>query len=57
MSMDSNPSEEALVTIEGAPKFYGYVGSYRGNRAVRITRPIPERDLINLRNKEELVTK
>ncbi len=57
ISMESNPSEEALVTIEGAPKFYGYVGSYRGNRAVRITRPIPERDLINLRNKEELVTK
>ncbi len=55
MTLDSNPSEEALVKIEGTPKFYGYVGSYRGNRAVRITRPIPKRDLINLRNKEELI--
>ena len=56
LTMDTNPSDEALVMIEGAPKFYGYVGSYRGNRAVRITRPIPERDLINLRNKEELIS-
>ena len=55
MTLDSNPSEEALVKIEGTPKYYGYVGSYRGNRAVRITRPIPKRDLINLRNKEELI--
>lgn len=55
LGLDTNPSEEALVMIEGVPKFYGYVGSYRGNRAVRITRPIPKRDLINYRNKQELV--
>jgi len=44
-----------MVLIEGTPKFYSYVGSYRGNRAARITRPIPERDLINMRNKQEVI--
>ena len=55
MTLDTNPSEEAMVLIEGTPKFYSYVGSYRGNRAARITRPIPERDLINMRNKQEVI--
>lgn len=55
VSLDTNPSEEALLMVEGSPKFYGYVGSYRGNRAIRITRPIPKRDLINYRNKQELM--
>ena len=55
MTLDTNPSEEALLMVEGQPKFYGYVGSYRGNRAIRITRPIPQRDLINYRNKQELI--
>ena len=54
ISLDTNPAEEAMVMIEGEPKFYGYVGSYRGNRACRITRPIPRRDIINIRNKKEL---
>lgn len=55
ITLDTNPSDEALVMIEGVPKFYGYVGSYRGNRAVRITRPIPAADLIAYRNKQELL--
>lgn len=55
MTLDTNPSEEAMVMIEGAPKYYGYVGSYRGNRAVRITRDIPKNDLINYRNREEMI--
>lgn len=55
ISLETNPTDEALVMVEGAPKYYGYIGSYRGNRAVRITRPIPRRDLINYRNKEELL--
>lgn len=55
VTMDTNPSDEALIKVEGAPKFYGYVGSYRGNRAARITRDIPGRDLINLKNREELI--
>lgn len=53
LTMDTNPAEEAMVKIEGTPKFYGYVGSYRGNRAARITRPIPKQDLINYKNKQE----
>ncbi|MCO6430368.1 MAG: flagellar motor switch protein FliM [Deltaproteobacteria bacterium] len=55
VSLDTNPSDEAMVMIEGTPKFYGYVGSFRGNRAVRITRPIPRRDLINYKNRQELL--
>lgn len=55
LTLDTNPSDEALLLVEGSPKYYGYVGSYRGNRAFRVTRPIPRRDLINLRNKQELI--
>jgi flagellar motor switch protein FliM len=55
ITLDTNPSDEALVMIEGSPKFYAYCGSYRGNRAARITRPIPKRDLINWKNKQELL--
>jgi flagellar motor switch protein FliM len=55
ITLDTNPSEEALMMIEGTPKFYGYVGGYRGNAAIRLTRPIPERDLINYKNKQELL--
>lgn len=55
LTLNTNPSDEALIMVEGAPKYYGYVGSYRGNRAVRITRPIPEQDLINYRNRQELL--
>jgi len=55
VTLETNPSDEAMVMIEGAPKFYGYVGSYRGNRAVRITRAIPDADLITYRNRQELL--
>jgi flagellar motor switch protein FliM len=55
LTLETNPTDEARIMIEGAPKFYGYVGSYRGNRAVRITRDIPKNDLINIRNREELI--
>lgn len=51
ITLDTNPSEEAIIQIEGAPKFYGYVGSFRGNRAVRLSRDIPERDLLRLKKK------
>lgn len=55
MTLDTNPSEEAMVMVEGTPKYYGYVGSFRGNRAARITRAIPKKDLINYRNRQELL--
>lgn len=54
MTLETNPTEEARILVEGMPKFYGAVGSLRGNRAVRVSRIIPRNDLINIRNKEEL---
>jgi flagellar motor switch protein FliM len=53
ITLETNPAEESRVLIEGIPKFYGSVGSLRGNRAIRISREIPRNDLINMRNKEE----
>ena len=55
ITLDTNPTEEAMIMIEGAPKYYGYVGSYRGNRALRISRPIPKSDLIRYYNRQERV--
>ena len=55
LNLDTNPAEEARILVEGTPKMYGYVGSYRGNRAVRISRAIPKNDLVNIRNKEEMI--
>jgi flagellar motor switch protein FliM len=53
ITLDTNPTEDARILVEGVPKFYGSVGSVRGNRAVRVSRDIPRNDLINIRNKEE----
>ena len=55
ITLETNPAEEAHIMVEGQPKFYGFVGSCRGNRAIRITREIPKHDLINIRNREELI--
>lgn len=55
ITLSTNPTDEALVMVEGEPKYYSYVGSYRGNRAARITRPIPAQDLINYRNRQEVL--
>jgi flagellar motor switch protein FliM len=40
LQLDTNPTEEAIIQVEGIPKYKGFVGSYRGSRAVRITQPI-----------------
>lgn len=42
--LDTNPTEEAVLKIEGEPKYQGFVGSYRGSRALRLTRPILDPD-------------
>jgi flagellar motor switch protein FliM len=55
VSLDTSPNAEAMVMIEGTPKYYGYVGSFHGNRALRITRPIPKDDLTNYQNIQERV--
>jgi flagellar motor switch protein FliM len=55
MNLETMPNEEARIMVEGSPKLYGHVGSLHGNRAVRITRTIPKLDLVNIRNKEEMI--
>lgn len=55
MTLETNPSDEAIVKVEGEPKYYAYVGSYRGNKACRITRAIPKHDLINYHNRQEII--
>ncbi|MCB0324006.1 MAG: flagellar motor switch protein FliM [Bdellovibrionales bacterium] len=37
VSLDTNPTEEASIRIEKVPKYCGYVGSFRGSRALRVT--------------------
>lgn len=51
LPLSTSPADESMILIEGEPKFYGNVGSFRGNRAVKISRTIPKRDLINYRNR------
>jgi flagellar motor switch protein FliM len=53
MMLDTNPNDEAHVLVEGSPKFYGKVGTFRGNKALKVTRHIPQRDLINIQNRKE----
>lgn len=54
LQLETLPTEEARVMVEGTPKLYGHIGSLHGNRAVKISRAIPKIDLINIRNKEEM---
>lgn len=51
LPLSTSPADESMILIEGEPKFYGHVGSYRGNRAIKVSRSIPKRDLINYRNR------
>jgi flagellar motor switch protein FliM len=55
MMLDTNPLDESLVMIEGVPKYYGRLGLFRGNKAVKIAREIPQRDLLELANREEVL--
>ena len=40
ITLDTNPTEEAIIEVEKEPKYRGFVGSYRGSRAVRFTSAI-----------------
>lgn len=40
ISLDTNPTEEAIIQVEGVPKYRGFVGSYRGSRAIKLTNAI-----------------
>jgi flagellar motor switch protein FliM len=43
--LETNPTEEAIVQVEKTPKYKGFVGSYRANRAVKVTNAIyPEKE-------------
>jgi flagellar motor switch protein FliM len=43
--LETNPTEEAIIQVEKTPKYKGFVGSYRANRAVKVTNAIyPEKE-------------
>lgn len=41
IQLKTNPTDEAIVRVEGVPKFKGYIGSYRGSRAIRLSSSMP----------------
>lgn len=36
--LETSPTEEATIRIEGQSKYKGFVGTYRGSRAIKVTR-------------------
>ncbi len=44
LQLETSPTEEAMIRVEGRPKYRGFVGTYRGSRAVRVTRGIHDPD-------------
>jgi flagellar motor switch protein FliM len=40
LQLDTSPTDEALVMVEGVPKYKGFVGSFRGSRALRLTQAV-----------------
>jgi flagellar motor switch protein FliM len=45
LQLETNPTEEAIIKVEKTPKYKGFVGSYRANRAVKLTKAIyPEKE-------------
>ena len=42
--LETNPTDEAVISVEGIPKFRGYVGSFRGSKAIRVSRAIQRQD-------------
>lgn len=55
LQLDTRPDDPALVLVEGRPKFFAKLGKLRGSKAVKVIGPIPDRELINLKNEEELL--
>ncbi|MCS6893201.1 MAG: flagellar motor switch protein FliM [Deltaproteobacteria bacterium] len=54
IQMKNAPNQDSIVVIEDRPKFYGVTGVYRGYKAIKITRVIPEEDLVKIENDLEL---
>lgn len=46
VQLEASPEEEAVLKVEGTPKYKGFVGTSRGSRALRITEPIIDENLI-----------
>lgn len=44
--LETSPTEEAVVKVEGVPKYRGYVGTYRGSRAIRVTGAIDHQSTV-----------
>jgi flagellar motor switch protein FliM len=38
----TSPEEEAIIRVEGVPKYKGYVGSFKGSRAIKLSQPIQD---------------
>ena len=45
IQLTTNPEEEAILKIEGTPKYRGNVGNKSGSRAIKITRAIIEQNI------------
>ena len=35
--MNTTPAEEAIIRVEGTPKYRGFVGTATGSRAIKVT--------------------
>lgn len=44
LPLATNVGEEAVVSVEGVPKYRAYVGTYRGSKAIRLTSAIYEEE-------------
>jgi len=44
VQLETSPTDEAIIRVEGKPKYKGFVGSYRGSRAVRLSSAIQRQD-------------
>ncbi|MCX7953420.1 MAG: flagellar motor switch protein FliM [Deltaproteobacteria bacterium] len=54
IQLKNAPGDESVIIIQDKPKFFGITGVYRGYKAVKITRKIPDADLIKLKNDLEV---
>ena len=45
--LETNPTDEAIISIEGIEKYKGFVGTFRGSKAIRVSRAIYKQELQN----------
>jgi flagellar motor switch protein FliM len=50
VQLKNSPTDESILFIGDKPKFYCVIGEYRKHSAIKITRLIPETDLVKLKN-------